>query len=278
MIEREIERAVRAALAEDAADRDETTSLLVPEQASGSARVVARSSGIISGQDCAAEVFEQLGGAVWKALAEDGDGVAAGESVAEVSGSIASILSGERTALNFLGHLSGIATLTSRFAAAVAGTGVRILDTRKTIPGLRALQKRAVVHGGGANHRKDLASMILVKENHIAAAGGLGEVSGLLGERMRESEVEVRSLSELSRLEKNPPGRVMLDNFDPDDVGEAVRMLNEWQADVEVEVSGGISLDNIQLYARSGVDYISIGSLTASAPALDLSMLLEDRA
>lgn len=274
MIDRVIERAVSEALEEDAAGRDITTSLLVPPGANGTARVVAREPGVISGQACAAEVFRQLGGAVWQDVAEDGEAVNVADTVARVSGSTASILSGERTALNFLCTLSGVATLTSRFAAAVAGTGVRILDTRKTLPGLRALQKTAVVHGGGVNHRPDLESMILVKENHIAAAGGLAFVAGILGDRIGDCEIEVTGISQLEDLAGNPPGRIMLDNFSPDDVEEAVRIVRGWDGDVEIEVSGGMTLEKIGRYAGSGVDFISAGSITASAPSLDLSMLL----
>lgn len=268
--------AVAAALDEDAASRDVTTRLLVPQRSRGRAVVVARAAGVISGQEVASLVYERLGGARWTALVPDGAEVAAGAEAARVEGALRAILSGERTALNFLGRLSGVATLTAAFVRAVAGTGVRILDTRKTTPGLRLLEKQAVAHGGGANHRSDLASMILVKENHIAAAGGIEAAVEALGDRLPDSEIEVRSIDELRALSRTPPGRVMLDNFDPARVAAAVEELAGWPARPEIEVSGGITLGSAASYAIAGVDYISIGALTSAASALDLSMLVEE--
>ncbi|MDD3642666.1 MAG: carboxylating nicotinate-nucleotide diphosphorylase [Candidatus Krumholzibacteria bacterium] len=268
--------AVAAALDEDAATRDVTTRLLVPERLDGRAVVVARAGGVISGQMLASLVYERLGGARWTALLPDGSSVGAGDTIARVEGRLRALLSGERTALNFLGRLSGVATLTAAFVRAAAGSGVRILDTRKTTPGLRLFEKRAVADGGGTNHRADLASLILVKENHIAAAGGIEAVIDALGDRLDHSEIEVTGVEELRALSGSPPGRVMLDNFAPEDVVRAVEEISRWPRRPQIEVSGGVTLANVVSYAVPGVDFISVGSLTNSAPALDLSMLVEE--
>ncbi len=272
----EIERCVAAALAEDESSADVTTRLLVPGALEGRAGIISRASGVISGQECAAEVFRQLGGDVeYEAVEPDGAAVVPGALIARLEGPLGRILSGERTALNFLCHLSGVATLTAAFVAKVQGTGVRILDTRKTTPGLRAVEKKAVADGGGTNHRQDLASYILVKENHIASAGGVGAALERLGEFLSGCEIEVCELGELQALSETPPGRVMLDNFTPALIGEAVEMIRSWKRVPEIEVSGGITLENIGSYAIDGVDFISVGALTASAPSLDLSLLVE---
>ena len=276
LFETAVAQAVAAALAEDAAERDVTTRLLVPPGQSGKAVVIARSGGVISGQECAAAVYRHLGGAEWTVAAPDGAAVTGGEVVGRVAGRLGALLAGERTALNFLARLSGIATLTAAFVARVAGTGARILDTRKTTPGLRRLEKRAVVDGGGTNHRFDLASCVLVKENHIAAAGGLEAVTARLGPRIAECEIEVAGMDELRALERTPPARVMLDNFSPGAVREALAEIGRWSARPEVEISGGITLENIHEYALPGVDFISVGSLTNAAGALDLSLLVEE--
>lgn len=269
---------VRMALEEDRAFEDRTTALLVPEGAMGLARIIARERGVVSGQECAAEAFRLMDeGAEYRETVPDGGKVDEGCEVAVVEGRLAAMISAERTALNFLGHLSGVATRTALFVEKVAGTGVRILDTRKTIPGLRALEKRAVVHGGGANHRPDLASYVLVKENHIASAGGIARLAGALGGELRGAEVEVASFEQLEALRSDPPGRIMLDNFSPDGVVEAVAIIAGWSGRrPEVEVSGGMTLERIARYAVPGVDMISVGSLTSSAGSLDLSMLIDE--
>jgi nicotinate-nucleotide pyrophosphorylase (carboxylating) len=273
---REIGRAAAEALAEDAASADATTRLLVPDDLEGSAVIIARAAGVISGQECAAEVFMQLGGeAVYTPLAPDASRVTPGTPVAGIRGPMRLILSGERTALNFLCHLSGIATVTAAFVEKVSGTGVTILDTRKTTPGLRLMEKRAVAHGGGANHRQDLASYILVKENHIAAAGGMQAALERLDGFLEGCEIEVRDLAELESLSASPPGRVMLDNFTPSSIREALDLVGGWERRPEIEVSGGITLDNVADHALDGVDFISVGSITASAASLDLSLLVE---
>ena len=277
-LRQEIERSVAAALAEDEASADATTRLLVPESIEGVAGIVSKSHGVISGQECAAEVFRQLGGEVsCEPSAPDGSVVTPGMLVARLSGPLGQILSGERTALNFLCHLSGIATLTAEFVEKVSGTGVRILDTRKTTPGLRAVEKQAVTHGGGLNHRHDLASYILVKENHIAAAGGIETALQSLGDFLGGCEIEVRDLGELQALSALPPGRVMLDNFTPGRIRAAVKLVSSWERRPEIEVSGGITLKNVRKHAIEGVDFISAGFITASAPSLDLSLLVEEK-
>ncbi len=277
-LRQEIERSVAAALAEDEAAADATTRLLVPDSLAGRAGIVSRASGVISGQECAAEVFRQLGGDVsWEPSAPDGCAVTPGMLVARLSGPFGKILSGERTALNFLCHLSGIATLTASFVEKVSGTGVSILDTRKTTPGMRAVEKIAVAHGGGQNHRHDLASYILVKENHIIAAGGIEAAIERLGEFLAGCEIEVCDLDELRSLSALPPGRIMLDNFTPSQIREAVAAVRTWDRIPEIEVSGGITLENVGEYAIEGVDFISTGSITASAPSLDLSLLVEEK-
>lgn len=276
-LRQEIERGVSVALAEDEASADATTKLLVPGLMEGSAVIFTKADGVISGQECAAEVFRQLGGEVsYEAVVPDGTVVEPDSVVASIEGPLGQILSGERTALNFLCHLSGIATFTAAFVDKVSGTGVNILDTRKTTPGLRAVEKQAVAHGGGVNHRHDLASYILVKENHITAAGGIGSALDSLGDFLGGCEIEVRNLDELTALSSMPPGRVMLDNFSPARIREAVKLVDSWERRPEIEVSGGINLKNVKKHAINGVDFISVGALTASAPSLDLSLLVED--
>lgn len=261
---------------EDAAERDITTGMLVGEGERGRAVIRARAVGTISGQDCARTVFSLLDGSIsYDALKRNGSSTLEDGIVATVEGSLRAIITGERTALNFLQHLSGVATSVRRFVERVEGTGTVILDTRKTTPGLRVLEKEAVLHGGGRNHRKDLAGLLLIKENHIAASGGLGRVIDLLGARIEEAEIEVTSLEELKKLRGKHPWRIMLDNFTQDGVREAMEELRGWDPRPEIEVSGGVTIESAGSYAALGVDYISIGSITASAPALDMSLIVE---
>ncbi len=275
--ERRVAETVKAAILEDAARRDATTKLLVDAGRAGDAVIRAKARGVVSGHDAAREAFRALDPAIaYSAASPDGSRVEPGAAVARIYGRVRAILSAERTALNFLQHLSGVATLAAAFAEKVAGTGAVILDTRKTTPGLRFLEKEAVVHGGGRNHRADLASMILVKDNHIAAAGGIAAAVKRLGAaRLAESEIEVGSLEELRVLRDTPPLRIMLDNFDPAGVSEAVAEIRGWPVRPEVEVSGGVSLENAAAYAAAGVDFISVGALTSRAGVLDMSLDLE---
>ena len=218
----------------------------------------------------------------------------AGHGLAQVIGDIGAILKGERTALNFLQHLSGVASLTARFVDAVRGTGAVILDTRKTTPGLRFLEKFAVQAGGGQNHRLALWDMYLVKDNHIRAAGGIGPALDRIA-RTRQGdlllEVEVESLEQLREALRPDVDRILVDNQQPENVKRAVEEVDRWSAahrDVnprrrsgarrwpEIEVSGGVDLDSVRAYAETGADYISVGALTHSAPALNLSVEIEE--
>jgi nicotinate-nucleotide pyrophosphorylase (carboxylating) len=277
-LERSLDEVVKKSLAEDAARGDVTTRLLIRRGASGDAVIKAKASGVVSGHAAAELVFKTLDKTIsYVPTTTDASRVERGQAVARMRGRVAAILAGERTALNFLQHLSGVATLTASFVELVKGTGVTILDTRKTTPGLRPLEKRAVVHGGGQNHRWNLAQMILVKENHLKAAGGLRKVVAKLGpENLAAAEIEITSLDELSVLRETPPMRIMLDNFTPEMVREAVVQVKTWGAKPpQIEVSGGVDLGNVVQFAIPGVDFISIGSLTAQAPVLDMSLLIE---
>lgn len=268
---------VGRALEEDAALSDVTTATLADASLLGRAVIRVRCEGVLSGHRAARAVFAMLDKTLlYEEKISDGERALCGDIAARIEGKAASILAGERTALNFLGHLSGIATLTARFVGRIAATGTRVLDTRKTTPGLRFLEKEAVRHGGGMNHRRNLGERILVKENHITAVGGLPVViERLAPELMREAEIEVSCLAELRLLREKPPGRIMFDNFTPEMVASAVEEVGMWGAPrPEIEVSGGIALETIGSFAMPGVDYISIGSLTSSAPALDLSLIL----
>ncbi len=283
--EQELSDLVRRALAEDRGEGDLTTTAMVPEDAAGRAVIRAKAEGVIAGGFAAAEVFRQLG-AEYRETVADGGRVSPGDVVGRVRGRLAAILVGERTALNLLGRLSGIATLTSRFVAAVAGTRARILDTRKTTPLHRALEKYAVRAGGGSNHRMGLSDQILVKENHVAAARAAGAAPGfdaalrLLGEGRPEGVavgIEVRDLSELHIALEFAPAYVLCDNFALDDLRLAVRIRDDWPGEgrPEIEASGGVTLENVAEIAATGVDRISVGALTHSAPALDLSLAVE---
>jgi nicotinate-nucleotide pyrophosphorylase (carboxylating) len=268
---------VKTALAEDAARKDVTTRLLVDASRVGDASIRANAAGVVSGHRAALETFKALDPSIaYSATAPDGSSIQRGAVVARIYGHVRAILSAERTALNFLQHLSGVATLAAAFVEKVSGTGVVILDTRKTTPGMRILEKAAVVHGGARNHRADLAGMILVKENHIAAAGGLAAVLTKLGtQRLGGAEIEVSSLEELRMLRETPPKRIMLDNFEPAAISEAVAEVALWTTAPEIEVSGGVELDTVAERAMRGVDFISIGALTNRAGALDMSLSIE---
>jgi len=276
--EKTLAEIVRRALAEDAARKDVTTRLLVDAARLGDAVIRAKAPGVVSGHEAAREVFSALDASIaYSPMAPDGSPVGSGAAVARVYGHVRAILAGERSALNFLQRLSGIATTTAAFVERVKGTGVVILDTRKTTPGLRVLEKMAVVHGGGQNHRANLAELILVKKNHIAAAGGLASVLKKLGaDRLNQAEIEVTSVAELRMLREGTPKRVMLDNFAPDAVAAAVAEIQSWvERTPEVEVSGGMSLDTVAQYAIPGVNFISVGSLTSQAPVLDMNLTVE---
>ena len=277
---------VERALAEDLGDGDLTTRAVVPEGARARARIEQKEPGVIAGLSVTREVFERVDPELeFIAHCPEGHWRESG-AVAQITGTAASILAAERVALNFLGRLSGVATLTARYVRAVEGSGVRILDTRKTTPGLRELEKAAVRAGGGVNHRAGLYDAILVKENHAALAGGVGEATrralraaaGLPDPGRRGTgaivlvEVECATLEEVEDALAAGVPRILLDNMPADELRRAVELAD---GRAELEASGGITLDTIRAVADTGVDYISVGALTHSAPALDLSLLLE---
>ncbi len=273
---REIHEVVARALAEDLGVGDLTTAAVVPAGALAVARIEQRAAGVLSGLDAAREVFAQTGPELrFEALAREGAWREPGD-VAVIEGDAAAILAGERVALNLLGHLSGVATMAAAYVRAVEGTGATVLDTRKTTPGLRAMEKRAVNHGGGACHRSGLYDAILVKENHALLAGGVGEAARLaLANSAGASsiEIEVETLEELDQVLAAGVDRVLLDNMSPAEMRSAVERARGTGA--RIEASGGISLDTVRAVAETGVDFISVGALTHSAPALDVSLLLE---
>lgn len=268
---------VARALLEDLGEGDVTAEAVVPEDASGHATIMQKEPGVLFGLDVAAEVFRQTGAGELEAVAAEGqwrDHVPA--EVARIKGPARALLAAERTALNLLCHLSGVATLTARFVREVEGTGARVLDTRKTTPGLRALEKAAVAAGGGTNHRMGLYDAILIKENHAALAGGVGEAV----RRAREArpdlpvEVECRDLDEVRQGAEAGAKRLLLDNMNPAELRTAVAAAREAGQAPELEASGGVTLATIGEIGATGVDYVSVGALTHSAPALDLSMIL----
>ena len=268
---------VARALLEDLGSGDVTAEAVVPDDALGLATITQKAPGVVFGLDVAGEVFRQTGAGELEALAPEGewrDDVPA--AVARTEGPARALLAAERTALNFLCHLSGVATLTARFVNEIQGTGARVLDTRKTTPGLRALEKAAVAAGGGTNHRMGLYDAILIKENHAALAGGVGEAV----RRAREAqpglpvEVECRNLDEVRQGADAEANRLLLDNMSPAELREAVATARAANGGPELEASGGITLENVAEVAATGVDFVSVGLLTHSAPALDLSMIL----
>lgn len=274
-------RLVRAALAEDVGDGDRTTEWSVPEGARGRARIVSREDGVVAGGGPAERVFRALSEDVTvDPVVEDGDEIEAGEGVCRVEGPLRPILTGERTALNFLSHLSGVATLTRRFVRAVDHSRCRITDTRKTTPGWRKLEKAATRAGGAVNHRMGLYDMVLLKENHVRSAGGVRAAVEAVRERAAGQglavEVEVESVSELREALPAGPDRVLLDNMSLSELRSAVRVVRGSDGGApELEASGGVDLDAAPAVAETGVDLISVGRLTHSAPALDLSLLVE---
>jgi nicotinate-nucleotide pyrophosphorylase (carboxylating) len=272
---------VARALAEDVGAGDVTSAATVPEGTRARARIVQKQPGVVFGLAAVAETMRQCGVEEVDNLVVEGQWRE--EVPAEVllaAGPAAGLLAAERTALNFLGHLSGVATLTARYVEAVAGTAARILDTRKTTPGLRALEKAAVLAGGGRNHRLGLFDAILIKENHIAVAGGLARA--VHGARRAHPdlaiEVECRNLDEVSYALGTGADLLLLDNMDPETLREAVRLREEnggAGGGPSLEASGGVTLETVRAIAETGVDFISVGALTHSAPTLDFSLLVE---
>ncbi len=268
-----MEHEISRFLAEDIGAGDVTTDSIVPMDHLSEASIIAKEECIMAGQAFAARVFRTLDEeAVYTSLVEEGDAASRGAVVAKLRARTRAILSGERVALNILQRLCGIATGTRRFVDAVEGTGASILDTRKTTPGLRAMEKYAVLMGGGRNHRRDLAEMALVKENHISIAGSIAEAIARI--RARSSvpiEVEVKNMKELKEAVDERAERIMLDNWKDDDVSEAVDFV---RGRIPIEVSGNMTVERARVIARTGVEFISVGSITHSFKSADLSLLV----
>jgi nicotinate-nucleotide pyrophosphorylase (carboxylating) len=268
-----LERIVHAALAEDIGAGDVTTEATVPADAIGTAALLVKEPGVVCGLRAVELTFRALDPEIaFEAFAEDGDAVEAPAVVARVSGSQRAILTGERVALNFLGRLSGIATLTREYVDAISGTGAAVLDTRKTTPGLRALEKHAVAAGGGRNHRFGLDDAVLIKDNHPRAAGSIGAAVELV-RRAGDLPVEVEcdTLEQVGEALEAGVDAILLDNMAPDELRQAVLLVD---GRARLEASGGVTLETVRAVAETGVDEISVGALTHSARSLDVSLEL----
>ena len=270
---------VARALAEDIGSGDRTTLWTVPMDRRATGRIIVKEAGILAGSEALLETFRQIDrNLVIDQEADDGNRVRAGQQLFRLEGSARSILTGERVALNFLQRLSGVATLTRAFVDAVEGTDARILDTRKTTPGLRMLEKAAVRHGGGDAHRLGLFDMVLIKENHIRAAGGItAAVEAVVRANDEGLLVEVETTNAVEVREAITAGvdRILFDNMATGDLADAVELVRASGAGIETEASGGVTLATVAAIARTGVDFISVGALTHSAPALDVSLLVD---
>ena len=280
-----IEEIIRKALEEDLGNGDHTSLAIIPPEASGKSKLLIKEEGILAGVAIAQQVYRQLDpGIHFEIVINDGSPIKPGDIAFYVSGSSRSILTGERLALNFLQRMSGIATATAKMVKLIEGTGAKILDTRKTTPLLRELEKTAVRLGGGENHRMGLYDMIMIKDNHLDFAGGItnaiNAVNSYLSKMKPEEfkiqnskfkiEIEVRNFRELEEvLSVGNIDRVMLDNFTVPDLSKAVKLIN---GRFETEASGGININNIRQYAETGVDYISVGALTHHIKSLDMSL------
>ena len=273
---------IRLALKEDIGKGDITARALSLKGIRGEAEVVAKDSGIISGIDPFCRVFRELSRSIsFRIYKKDGRSVKAGDRIIALDGALDILLMGERTAMNILSHLSGVATLTRRFVDAIRDSGAKILDTRKTMPGMRLWEKKAVAHGGATNHRFGLYDMYLIKENHIAAAGGLeAAMKAALVHRKRTGaklEIEVKNLDELRIVLAYTPDYILLDNFTIPMIKKGVALVRAAERSLVLEASGNVTLDNVARIAATGVDRISVGAITHSAPALDLSFRVLDR-
>lgn len=273
----DLRRVIEVALEEDLRHGPDVTTLAtVPQDAVAVAALTPRVAGVLSGVGAAVEVFRAVGGPSIevRSILPEGARLAAGVPALVVSGPTRALLTAERTALNLVTHLSGIATLTRAWVEAVAGTGARIRDTRKTLPGLRALQKRAVVAGGGVNHRMGLGDAALIKDNHVVAAGSIG--AAITAVRTLDPEifleVEVDTLDQLREALGHAVPLILLDNFSPSETAAAVRITRERDPRTRLESSGGLTLEVARAYAETGVDFLAVGGLTHSAPSLDLGL------
>jgi nicotinate-nucleotide pyrophosphorylase (carboxylating) len=292
--EKILQQQVTAALMEDVGVGDITSLAIVDDDTTGVAEIVAKSEGVICGLPLCEYAFLKVDpDTEFKALVHDCDPFSPGDRVALIMGRLRSILTGERTALNFLAHLSGVATLTHKMVVAAANDKVAILDTRKTVPGLRYVEKYAVATGGGENHRFGLYDMVLIKDNHIAAAGSVTRAVELVRDYLASDrflqtfhtdpaaiaiEVEVETIDQLREALDGGIKRILLDNRSPENLKEMVRFTRDHPlgADVKLEASGNVTLDNVASVAQTGVDYISIGAVTHSAPASDFSLKFLD--
>ncbi len=272
-----LDEIIEKALAEDLGDGDHTSHSTIPANAKGKARLMIKEDGIIAGIRIARRVFQLVDSTItFEQFIEDGARVKYGDIAFKVSGPSISLLSSERLALNFMQRMSGIATYTNIVTEQIAGTSARVLDTRKTTPLLRALEKEAVRLGGGENHRMGLYDMVMIKDNHVDFAGGIRQAIEACHKYLDQKnkdlkiEIEVRDFRELEEvLAQGGVDRIMLDNFSPDDLRKAVEII---EGRYETEASGGITLKNIRDYAETGVDYISVGALTHQIRSLDMSL------
>ena len=273
-----IDNLIDLAFAEDVGEGDHTTLCSIPDSAIGKASLIIKEAGILAGVEVGIEVFHKLDSRLSiDILIKDGSKVVPGDCVFTVEGKVQSILQAERTVLNIMQRMSGIATTTSNYVALIAGTGAKVLDTRKTTPGMRLLEKQAVKMGGGENHRIGLFDMILLKDNHVDFAGGIENAILRAKQYLKDKnknlkiEIEVRNFKELNEvLRVGGVDRIMLDNFTPEATKEPVQFF---ASRVELESSGGITSETIRSYAEAGVDYISVGALTHSVKGLDMSLL-----
>ena len=274
---RAIHSIIKRALKEDLGKGDITTDPIVGPERQALAIIFAKQDGVLCGIDFARIVFHEIDASIdYQAKMKDGARFSPGETMATIIGSAAACLKGERTALNILQHLSGIATFTARFVAATENK-IHILDTRKTLPGLRVMEKYAVRTGGGKNHRFGLFDMVLIKDNHIEIAGSISAAVHAVRTQNKKAfiEIEVRTIQELDEALTLNVNRIMLDNMNITQINEAVRFIRARSRTIEIEVSGGISLDSATALADTGIDMVSIGALTHSAPAVDISMKLK---
>lgn len=273
-----IDQLLDLAFAEDIGDGDATSLSTIPAEAEGVQRLIVKEEGVLAGVDIARRVFEKFDPALkMEVYISDGAHVKPGDIAFEVTGAVRSLLQTERVMLNIMQRMSGIATMTAKYQQRLAGLHTKVLDTRKTTPGMRVLEKLAVKIGGGANHRMGLFDMILIKDNHVDFAGGIARaVAGArqwcadTGKDLK-IEVEVRNREEIEQALAQHVDRIMLDNFTPEATAEAVRLIRAKDAKVETESSGGITLDTLRAYGEAGVDFISVGALTHSVKGLDMS-------
>lgn len=271
-----VDSVIKNALNEDIGSGDITTSSIIPERDISEAVIIAKEDFILAGISFAGRTFKLVNREVkFKTMKRDGSRIKKGTAIAEIKGDTRSLLMAERTALNLLQRLSGISTLTNKFAERVSGLPVKILDTRKTTPGLRFFEKYAVKMGGGCNHRFGLFDGILIKDNHISAAGGLKnavKLARLRGDKSFKIEVEAKSIKEVDDALSAGADIIMLDNMPADEMIKAVKIIRSRRSNVIIEASGNMNLENVRAVAETGVDMISVGALTHSAPAADISM------